>query len=275
MLSFVKIGLTNVKQFASISGMDTDTTATTQVDTTILRKAGLTESQAKGYLALIEHGQLSPVELAAKTSESRTNGYQICEKLEKLGLATKKDARKSLYVPENPTKLRHLIVAQQKQLKNTNDELSGLLPQLLSSYRLVSDKPGVLYLEGVESLQTIYDDIIRTGQTLRIFPSAKDRDDPEIAAMIDKQIARQRAAGIKTETLIRPEMIGEFSALNDELFEARTGVFTGLDAQIMVYGPNVTISTFTDGFVTTIITNQTIADTFMQLFQGQWNLAAS
>lgn len=255
--------------------MDNSNAGQASPDTAILRKAGLTESQAKGYLALIEHGQLSPVELAAKTSESRTNGYQICEKLEKLGLATKKDARKSLYVPENPTKLRHLIVAQQKQLKNTNDELSGLLPQLLSSYRLVSDKPGVLYLEGVESLQTIYDDIIRTGQTLRIFPSAKDRDDPEIAAMIDKQIARQRAAGIKTETLIRPEMIGEFSALNDELFEARTGVFTGLDAQIMVYGPNVTISTFTDGFVTTIITNQTIADTFMQLFQGQWNLAAS
>ena len=63
-------------------------------DTTILRKAGLTESQAKGYLALIEHGSLSPVELAEKTGETRTNGYMICEKLEKLGLATKKDDKK-------------------------------------------------------------------------------------------------------------------------------------------------------------------------------------
>lgn len=255
--------------------MDTDIPAAAPVDTAVLRKAGLTESQAKGYLALIEHGQLTPVELAEKTGESRTNGYMICEKLEKLGLAHRKDSRKSLYIPENPSRLRHLLVAQQKQLKNASDELSGLLPQLMSSYRLVSDKPGVLYLEGIESLQTIYDDIIRTGQTLRIFPSTKDRDDPEIAAMIDKQITRQRAAGIKTESLIRPKLISEFKPLNDGLFEARAGIFMGLDAQIMIYGPNVAISTFTGGFVTTIITNQTIADTFMQLFQGQWDLAAS
>ena len=46
-------------------------------ETTILRKAGLTESQAKGYLALIEHGALSPAELAEKTGENRTNGYMI------------------------------------------------------------------------------------------------------------------------------------------------------------------------------------------------------
>ena len=54
---------------------------TVKFDTNILQKAGLTESQAKGYLALIKNGALSPVELAKKTDESRTNGYMICEKL--------------------------------------------------------------------------------------------------------------------------------------------------------------------------------------------------
>ena len=52
-------------------------------DTTILRKAGLTESQAKGYLALIEHGQLTPVELAEKTGE----------KMEKVGEKVKDAAK--------------------------------------------------------------------------------------------------------------------------------------------------------------------------------------
>ena len=75
--------------------MDDNPTTAAPVDTAILRKAGLTESQAKGYLALIENGELSPVELAEKTGESRTNGYMICERLEKLGLATKKDGQKA------------------------------------------------------------------------------------------------------------------------------------------------------------------------------------
>ena len=58
--------------------------------TAALLKLGLTASQANGYLALVEHGSLSPVELAAHTSESRTNGYQICDKLEALGLRARK-----------------------------------------------------------------------------------------------------------------------------------------------------------------------------------------
>lgn len=255
--------------------MDTDSTTADPVDTAILRKAGLTESQAKGYLALIQHGQLTPVEIAEKTGESRTNGYMICDKLVALGLATRKEGAKALYLPENPIKLRQLLMSQQKQLKIAGDELSGLLPQLLSSYRLAADKPGVLYLEGVDSLKTIYDDIIRTGQTLRIFPSSFDRSDSEIAVMIDKQITRQRAVGIKTETLLRPETFSQFARLNDNLFEARPGIFGALDAQIMIYGQNVAISTFTNGIVTTIITNKTIADTFTQLFEGQWNLQPS
>lgn len=255
--------------------MNTDSSTDSPINTAILRKAGLTESQAKGYLALIQHGQLSPVELAEKTDETRTNGYQICEKLEKLGLASKKDGKKVVYTPESPVKLRLLITARQKELKSTGDELSSLLPSLLSTYRLITDKPGVVYLEGIDSLQAIYDDIIRTGETLRIFPSRHDRDDPSVASMIDKQIERQRSAGIKTEALMRREVIENFSNLNDDLFEARTGLFTSLDAQIMIYGPNIAISTFTNGPVTTIVTNQTIADTFMQLFEGQWNLQPS
>lgn len=86
--------------------MDADTPAATPVDTAILRKAGLTESQAKGYLALIEHGQLTPVQLAEHTGESRTNGYQVCEKLVSLGLATKKRAQKPS-TPRSPQRPRN------------------------------------------------------------------------------------------------------------------------------------------------------------------------
>lgn len=249
--------------------MNPDEHSQTHQDTTILRKAGLTESQAKGYLALIEHGELSPTDLADKTGESRTNGYMICDRLVALGLATKKEGKKALYSPEDPSRLRQLLAHRQQALKKANDELSILLPSLVSTYKLVTDKPGVLYLEGIDSFRAIYDDIISTGDTLRIFPSAYDRDDPQIAAMIDRQIARQRKAGIKTEALMRDEVYNP--AHNDALFEARRAHFGPLDTQIMIYGPNVALTTFSKGIVTTILTNQLIADTFRQLFAAQWN----
>lgn len=245
------------------------------MDTTLLRKAGLTESQAKGYLALIEHGALSPADLAGITGESRTNGYMICEKLKDLGLAIKKDGAKVTYVPESPTKLKQLLIQRQRELKAADSELSGALPQLLSIFRLTTDKPGVLHLEGVDSLRQVYDDIIKTGDTLRIFPSSEDRKDPEIAAAIDTQIERQRKAGIKTEVLVRNEVYEQLSSLNDVLFEARRGQFGALDAQIMIYGDNVAISTFRSGIVTTVITSPEVAETFRQLFAVQWQAAQS
>ncbi len=249
--------------------MDPSSTPPTPDRTALLRKAGLTDSQARGYLALIENGALSPVELAEKTGESRTNGYMICDKLVALGLATKKDGAKSEYAPENPSRLKQILIDRQKSLRQANDELAAALPALVSTYKLVTDKPGVLYLEGIDSLVAVYDDIIATKDILRIFPSAYDRDDPEIEAMIDKQIARQRAVGIKTEVLLRKAVFD--SSQNDELFEARPGAFDALDAQIMIYGPNVALTTFENGVITTVLTNQLIADTFRQLFAAQWD----
>lgn len=250
----------------------------TAVTTTaaIIKKAGLTDSQAKAYLALIEHGALTPARLAELIGETRTNGYMVCEKLASLGLATQKEGTGSqVYFPESPAKIRGLLTSRQKELKNANDALNGILPQLLSEYSLTTDKPGVVYLEGKESLQLLYDDIIATGEVLQIFPSSHDRDNPTIAQIIDSQIQRQRTAGIKTEALIRKSRFEHFTGANDELFEARLGLFESLDAQIMMYGNNVALTTFGTSIITTIITNPVISQTFKELFRVQWALASA
>lgn len=242
------------------------------MDTAILRKAGLTESQAKGYLALIEHGALSPADLADRIGETRTNGYAIADKLVALGLATKKDdTSKTAYAAENPTKIRALLLARQRELKSLNTELEGIIPALVSRFRLANDKPGVTHLEGTDSLTLLYDDVLRTGTTLRIFPSAYDREDQAISNMIDQQIARQRAAGIKTEALVRSYEYESFARHNDALFEVRRGTFADLAAQILIYGDNVALTTFRHGVVTTIITSPEISQTFQSLFESQWN----
>jgi len=240
------------------------------MDTSVLRKAGLTESQAKGYLALVEHGALTPTELAEHTGETRTNAYAIADKLVELGLATKANSPKNTYEAESPAKLKQLLISKQHAIKAASDELAGLLPQLMSVYRLTNNRPGVLYLEGIDSLRLIYDDIIKTGQTLRIFPSAHDRDDPEITAAIDRQIDRQRKASIKTESLIRQEVFAQFTGAQDDLFEARPAAFGELETQILLYGDNVAMTTFQNGVVSTIITSPLIAQTFEQLFATLW-----
>ncbi len=245
------------------------------MDTTVLRKAGLTDSQARGYVALIENGRLTAAELAEKIGESRTNSYAIADRLVELGLALKLDGRKTAYQAENPAKLNQLLVAKQRELKAAANELAGILPALLSTYRLVSDKPGVLHLEGIDSLRLVYDDIIKTGQTVHIFSSAYDREDADIASMIDRQIDRQRKAGIKAKALLPQKVYASFANSQDELFEARPASFSSLEAQILLYGSNIAITTFKTGVVTTIITSPPAAQTFMQIFAALWDRSAA
>lgn len=243
----------------------------------ILKKAGLTESQAKGYMALVKNGALTPVELADKANESRTNGYAITEKLVSLGLARKTDGDKNTIEAENPTRIRSLIVSKQRQLKTVNDELTGILPNILSKFRLTSDQPGVITSEGIESLKLVWDEIIASGQDVLIFPSDHDRNDPEISKLIDIQIERQRNSGVKSLALIVDEEYEEMKKHEDGLLFVRKlphGI--SFDAQIMVFG-NIVVSTIYNrknlGIVSTIITSPELASTMRSVFYAIWDKA--
>lgn len=241
------------------------------MDTDILKKAGLTESQAKGYIALIENGPLTPADIADKTGENRTNGYAIAEKLVDLGLARKTDGSKTKIEAENPTKIRSLITKRQQQLKAVNDELTGVLPTFLSKFRLTSDQPGVMNAEGVEALKLVYDEIIATKQDVLIFPSDHDRDDPEISVLIDKQIKRQREAGVKSLALIPAAEFDKFKALEDGLLSVRKlPNDISFDAQIMVFGNTVVSTVFRHGIVSTIISSPDTAATLRNVFFAIW-----
>lgn len=237
-----------------------------------LQQAGLTINQANAYVALLKSGALSPAVLAEKINETRTNSYAICAKLEELQLVKKVDAKKTQYIAESPINVKKLLIEKQKALKKADVALASVLPELLSTYKLTNDQPGVLYLEGTDSLQKIYDDLIFTGEPLYIFPSALDRKDAEVARMIDSQIARQRTANIKTHMLIRPEVAENFTP--DELLEIRTAPLEPLEAQIMIFGPNVVTTTFNQGVVSTVLTSSLVAATFLKIFQALWALGS-
>ena len=59
------------------------------MDIEIIKKAGLTDSQAKAYLALIEQGTLTAQQLSELIAETRTNCYAVLDKLIANGLAQK------------------------------------------------------------------------------------------------------------------------------------------------------------------------------------------
>lgn len=242
----------------------------------IIQQLGLNATQTAAYLALLHQPTLTPPQLAKVIKVTRTNAYELTDQLLEIGLVAREErGAKYTFKAKSPTALKQLLLQRQQELRSQSEQLDGILPSLLSTYRLTQDKPGVLHLEGKQGLWSLYDDIIRQRDEILIFPSAGGRDNPEIAAAIDQQIVRQAEASIPVRALFQHRPQSPQTAkkqLTKNLITARVVDGTNFPGQIMVYGDNIAMSTFNNGIVTTIITNKELAETMRVIFDVLWNL---
>ena len=251
--------------------MDEQTNTTTPI-VDIIRKAGLTESQAKGYLALIEHGTLTPTELADHTSESRTNAYMICEKLEKLGLASKTDAKKSTYKPSHPSALETLAEKRRKALVRNEHEVKGGLSSLIDLFYASNELPGTRTLQGIDGIKEVYKDTLRTGQPIYLLRTIADI--PDLGQDYLDSYREMRAKSRIVTYALTPDT--EYARANlasgedGRLLFHRTflpdNTYTA-PVEIDVYGTKVALIAFGDTQMATIIDSPPIAEAMRQVLR--------
>lgn len=250
--------------------MDEQTDSQASQNTTILRKAGLTESQAKGYLALIEHGTLTPVELAEKTGESRTNGYMICEKLEKLGLATKNEGKKALYAPAHPSALEILAERRRKAIQRAEQEVKNNIDPLINLFYAATELPGARTLQGIEGIKEVYADTLRTKKDIYLIRSTSDLI--SLGEGFFHEYRHRRAAlGINTYAITPTTDEGKAHVKSGDDFKLlyhRTFIpyqaYTA-PVEIDIYGSKVALISFGGTQMATIIDSEPIAEAMRQL----------
>ncbi len=121
----------------------------------ILEQFGLKGKKADIYLASLELGSATVIELAKKSGVKRTTCYDILMELEKEGLIFETaKGKKRLFSGENPEKM-------QKKLKERESLFSEILPQLKSIYNIKGTKPKIQFYEGKEGLKKVYEDTLQ------------------------------------------------------------------------------------------------------------------
>src|SRR3990167_3748902 len=138
----------------------------------ILKSIGLTENQAKVYLAGLELGPASILDLARVSAVKRTTIYSVMEELlDHDYFTTLKKEGKKLYSAIDPDSLKHLIAERQETLSHN-------LPELRALYSLSPVKPKVVFYEGIENLKHIMEEpihLLKKGQLYyRINPGQKE-----------------------------------------------------------------------------------------------------
>src|SRR3989338_8513836 len=100
-----------------------------------LKNLGLSENEAKTYMAMLELGPSVVVEIARKSQINRPTTYVQIESLKRKGLiSTQVQGKKQLFIAESPDKLELLIDSELKTVEDKKNELSNYLPKLLNLF---------------------------------------------------------------------------------------------------------------------------------------------
>ncbi len=119
-----------------------------------LEDIGLSEKEAKVYLALLEVGQETVQNISKKANVNRATTYVILESLQKKGIVTTfEQAKKTFFIAEGPSALYNIIREQQEELEKKDGELDEMMNQLMTVYNLHPDKPKISFYEGKEGLK--------------------------------------------------------------------------------------------------------------------------
>lgn len=120
-----------------------------------LQKIGLTEKEAKLYLAGLQTGPASLQNLVSASKLKRATVYNIIEDLKGKGLIkTLLKGKQKLYLVADPENLESTI--RQKQTV-----FDSVLNQLRALQNSAGKKPSVRIYQGLEGLIEIYDDLLR------------------------------------------------------------------------------------------------------------------
>jgi sugar-specific transcriptional regulator TrmB len=162
----------------------------------ILADLGLTKNKGVVYLAVLETGSGSVVEIAKRAELPRTTVHEILQGLVNLGLVSFViKGRTRIYNAETPNKLKTLLKEKERKLEN-------VLPELFSLLNTSGEKPRVRFYEGVTGIKTVFEDTltvknkilcgILSMQDLYVIPGRDYMDD---------YVKRRVAQGIKLKVI--------------------------------------------------------------------------
>jgi predicted transcriptional regulator len=141
-----------------------------------LKKLNLTEKEARVYLALLELGPSTPYKIAKRSRLKRPTAYVIAEELVEKGLIVQMTGeKKRMYIARSPESYIEDVEGRVQEAKK-------ILPELLALQRKKSDKPNILYFEGVDGLKQAYEYKIKDfkGEEIVGFFAGADSLDKEL-----------------------------------------------------------------------------------------------
>lgn len=235
----------------------------------VLKKIGLSEKEAKVYLALLELGITSAYSIAPKASLKRPITYVVLEQLKERGLVSVvPKGNKTLYVAEDPGKL---LGEQNKKL----ELLKRFTPNLQAIYNAKKEKPQVQLFEGVEGVKLIYNKILESkGAWFFGTTSEIAKLDPKWLSEFTGKIKREKLPVKDLLSKTKENLVYAKKAREGKFYEIRfvegTKIFPTDSA---IFENNVVFFSFKPAVFSVMITSKDISQSMKLLYELAWQQA--
>lgn len=236
-----------------------------------LTAVGLSQAQAKAYLSLLKHGEVSPPLLAREQKLTRTNAYKILDKLVELGLAKREQKnRKFTYTPDNPLGLTNLVAEQRNIATAREEAVKHIIGDLLSTYHQHTEQPGVKVVTGREAVVEAYKEQIRLQQPIHFIRSRADIPAMGFDTMHDIRVTPERHG--QKRFGITPDMSTGSSNFSGDVRSGLTRIWARSEdynapVEWSISGPTILIVLFGSEPHAVTITSPLIAEAFLQIWQ--------
>ena len=226
-----------------------------------LKEAGLTKSESKVYLALIDLGPSLAGGIARKCGLHRRTVYDTTEMLIKKGLIG--------YIMQNNRRLfqasppkRILEIIKEKQ-----DNLSPIIATLQEKYSKTQEKEETNFYKGKEGLKSVFEDQLDEKEILIL---GANKDASQILQYYFKWYNEKRVARkIKTRIITHSR---KFTKLKNAQMKYLPEKYAN-PVSINIYGDKIAIILWTKDPMAIVIKNKEIKEAYKNYFELMWNIA--
>jgi HTH-type transcriptional regulator, sugar sensing transcriptional regulator len=233
----------------------------------LLEEAGLTATEARIYLSLLEKGACRAGEVSRHTSIHRRSVYDAIERLIEKGLVSYiKTNNRRYFEAASPERLLEL-------LREKEDNIKQILPEMQLLRKFSEKKKEVLFFRGKQAIKTVFDDQIKEGKEICVFGDAINVN--EIVKYYFTHFDKERI-----EKNIRVRMLFDEGARKEKYLKKipladirfipkgnKSPVSTN------IYANKVSIIIWEDNPKAILMADSALAESFGTYFEFMWKLA--
>jgi HTH-type transcriptional regulator, sugar sensing transcriptional regulator len=236
-----------------------------------LEEIGLSEKEAKIYLALLQVDSSTIHDISEKTGVNRTTVYPVLESLEKKGLVSEIQVGKKIeYQAAPPERLETYVERQKATLQEKSERLKDIIPQIKSIQREQGERPIIKVFQGRDGAISAYTEFFNFSSNLKKDGYYILNNDLLAEVFTEKEMGgfRELRKDKKVITsIVYNRKDGERSFEDNKAAVRINDTEYPLTCDIAIIDDNVVISTLGENVTSLLIKSKDIAKTLASLIQ--------